>query len=279
MSDAARAFALFSVVAVGVATLAALRFRRRQAQARLVARSLHELRGGVAALELGLAAFERSGELRPDLERWAEALRGPLERTKLGVSDLDALCRGGGPSPTPSEELVDLAGIVLQSARAWSRLAPSYGALLHVDWRAGPVRVCGHGARLRQALDNLIANALEHGGGRVAVESERCGDHVRVAISDGGNGLSATAKLAAPPRTRLREAPSRSPRGHGLAIALDVIEAHGGKLVVGSGPRGAALTVELPIEKPHDDQDVPRRARARSQAARVGVGSRGPRAA
>ena len=43
-------------------------------------------------------------------------------------------------------------------------------------------------AALASALDNLVANALEHGGGRILVEGERSGNVVRVLISDGGSG-------------------------------------------------------------------------------------------
>jgi signal transduction histidine kinase len=128
--------------------------------------------------------------------------------------------------------------------------------------------VVGEAARLTQALDNLIANALEHGGGRVLLEGERQGDSVRVKISDGGPGLRQ------PPLGLSRRRP-RSGRGHGLAIATDVVEAHGGKLVAGLGRHGPAIVVELPRERPAEHSLAARTRRsARPPGAPVAASSR-----
>ena len=63
------------------------------------------------------------------------------------------------------------------------------------EWRAGPAWIIGDATALASALDNLVTNALEHGGGRVLVEGERSGNVVRVLISDGGSGGFELAEL------------------------------------------------------------------------------------
>ena len=58
-----------------------------------------------------------------------------------------------------------------------------------LDWRAGATHVHGYAMRLTQALDNLVANAVEHGRGPVTVTGRMSGSHVSVCVLDRGAGL------------------------------------------------------------------------------------------
>jgi two-component system OmpR family sensor kinase len=232
-----------------VATFAR-RAHRLEAQLQSLAQPLHELRGALTALELGLALAERSPGSRWRLKECVESLRPSLERAALGARDIDALRRGEN-SAVAAKGDVNFNTLVLRNARAWALLAPSYAATLEVDWRAGPVRVIGHAGRLQQALDNLIANALEHGGGSVLVEGERRGRLVHVLLSDGGPGLPRPLG-ATVNGNGSHPAASSSKRGHGLAIARAVIQEHGGRLGLGTGRNGPGFLVELPIAEGGD---------------------------
>ncbi len=110
---------------------------------------------------------------------------------------------------------------------------------MRCDWRAGEVWVRGDAEALTRALDNLIANALEHGGGRVLIEGERVAGLARVSISDGGPG--------APHPDRVCEPGPGSPRGHGLSIAKDAVESQGGRIVTRARSAGRALAIELAL--------------------------------
>jgi signal transduction histidine kinase len=219
--------------------------RRLVMRLRSLTRPAHELRGALTALQLGLDPADRRNRCTPGFVLRSEGLRAQLERATFALAELDRRRQGkevaanGAAVDQREAESLDLATIVLRTAGAWSQLAPGYGARLDLDWRAGPVPIDGHAASLRQALDNLIANALEHGGGRVLVEGERLGARARVTISDGGPGPRLHAKSTG--------ASWHSPRGHGLAIASEAIEAHGGSLMSGVGGNGAALVLELPV--------------------------------
>ena len=223
-------------------------------------RPLHELRGALAALELGLAFVERSREVRRELTGCADSMHVSLDRAALAARDISILHVGGAAVIEVKVEL-DLRELVLRSARAWSFLSSSYAGSVEVDWRAGPVRVVGHSTRLQQALDNLIANALEHGGSRVLIEGE-CREHtVRVLVSDGGGGLpqDLDAVLAEREAATVPTGENGSSRGHGLVIASQVIRDHHGRLALGMGSNGPGLLVELPLS---DD---------RQQAGRTGM--------
>ncbi len=96
--------------------------------------------------------------------------------------------------------------------------------------------------RLAQACGNLVANAVEHGGGLVHVRVLPAGGHVRVEVADDGPGLPApVTALVAAARGR------RSHRGHGLAIAAAIARRHGGRLTTAPAERGARVVLELPV--------------------------------
>ena len=106
-------------------------------------------------------------------------------------------------------------------------------------------------ARLRQALANIVDNALKYtpSGGTVTLESARDGDTGVVRVRDTGEGIPAEAL----PRIweRLyRAEPSRSRPGLGLGLSLvkAIVDAHHGKIDVTSTPgSGATFTVSLPL--------------------------------
>jgi signal transduction histidine kinase len=230
----------------------ALRARRFERHLHSLSRPLHELRGAISALGLGLALIEREPSPRRHRARF-DALRAQLARAGAAIDELDRHRGGRANDSGEPTQLLDLASLVGRRARAWSQLAPAYRAQLRLSWRAGPVALHGDRSRLEQAIDNLIANALEHGGERVVVEGARCGATVQISIWDSGAGLGR-------PPEELCEAPVSSTRGHGLAIARAAIEWHGGRISSARRDGGTAIDVRLPIETAEQSWALPRRA-------------------
>jgi signal transduction histidine kinase len=215
-----------------------------------VVRACHELRGPLAAARLGLAFGSRCGELSADRLR---AIDTELGRATLALQDLADLGRAtlalqdladlGRSRPRIRElERVALPALQADCVLAADGLADEWGAGIAQVWDGPPVAVWGDRLRLAQALGNLIANAIEHGGGRVEVRGMVGEGVARLEVSDGGPGLAAPiAQLTHGARR------GRGARGRGLAIAAAIVETHGGRVVTAPAQQGARVVLELPL--------------------------------
>ena len=118
--------------------------------------------------------------------------------------------------------------------------------------------VTGDPVALRRVFQNLIANAVKHGGEGgwigVTVASPNGGTPpaVEVQVADRGPGIpEEEQKEIFKPFTRGAVAQSRQVRGSGLGLSLarEIVEAHGGTIAVSSRPgSGAIFTVRLPAQ-------------------------------
>jgi signal transduction histidine kinase len=244
-----------SVAAVaGLAAVALMRLRMASV-AEAAARACHELRGPLAAARLGLELSSRGGSTDDPRLR---AIELELARATLALEDLDRLWDGSRLCRVEAQqsEPVDVARLLADSVEAWQGQASVRGVRLQLlESRVRPI-VRGDRLRLAQATGNLIANAIEHGGGIVEVSWHADAEVVRIEVSDHGPGLPApVAELALRPsrpwgrvgptgsRRARRRAGSR--RGHGLAIASAIAASHRGHLASAPSEHGARLVLEL----------------------------------
>lgn len=109
-------------------------------------------------------------------------------------------------------------------------------------------------ALLRQALVNLIVNAIEHSpaGSAVEVRADRGPAHVEFAVTDHGSGVPPEIQrdlFSAFTGGGRRKPSGERSLGLGLAITRRVVEAHGGTIAVESQPgRGSTFTIRLPLD-------------------------------
>jgi signal transduction histidine kinase len=197
-------------------------------QKRTLNRALHELRRPLQAL---LLLEERSG---PAAARPSASRRGLLELATGALRDLDGAVNGGG-SPRPRERF-SCRALVLGCLERWRPIAVRCGGF-RVYWDAGPAPVEGDPARLAQALDNLVSNALEHGGPPVVVTGARVAGRIRITIA---NGVRREPEPGdADPR-----------RGHGTEIVSEVASAHRGRFALCQTGSGCVAALELPLAEP-----------------------------
>jgi signal transduction histidine kinase len=204
---------------------------------------VHEARSPVAALSAIAEAFadtERNRPARPELARLAIAACRGLERVVLDVVVTSVRYEEVDPGALVRDAALAAA---LGGARVEARVAPDVPT------------IDGDPLRLRQALDNLVSNALTHSGSDepVIVSADASGPPgarvVLLSVADLGVGVAADdQERILEPGVRL--AADRPGFGLGLALVRAVAEAHGGSLSLASSPgAGATFTIVLPATR------------------------------
>jgi signal transduction histidine kinase len=116
--------------------------------------------------------------------------------------------------------------------------------------RAAALRLTCDPNRAKQALGNLVANALKFTprGGTITIEAALSGDEVRFSVTDTGSGISPEACEHVFERYwRGKERDLTKGVGLGLYIAKSIVDAHGGKIWVDSTVgRGSTFSFTLP---------------------------------
>jgi len=136
---------------------------------------------------------------------------------------------------------------VLEAAvRRWQARASLSGASLKLRWRAGRAVVVGDRVELAQALDNLIVNAIEHGGPEISVDARPHKGRVRIVIADSGRAARPSTRRDTPAEVVARLS-GRCRRGHGLTVVRQVAAAHDGRFALRRSERGSLALLELPV--------------------------------
>jgi signal transduction histidine kinase len=237
----------FAFAGWAAALAAVLELRRR---AGLIADAGHELRAPLGAIALGLETFRR----QPVARRRAEALLVELGRAEAAVDDVREAARGRRAAARG--ERVALGPLVECSGEAWAAAAERAGGKMRFDWPAEPATrsatVRADRRRLAQAFGNLLANAVEHGGGDVVVRGRRVPGAIRVEVVDGGARAGEPGGTSPHPRDRLRSqlgfATNSRTHGRGLAIAERALREAGGRLEAREAAEGGRIAIaELPV--------------------------------
>jgi signal transduction histidine kinase len=210
-------------------------------QQEFVADASHQLRSPLTALRLRLENLARDVE-PPGKGELAGAL-AEVERLAGLVDSLLALARADTEA-APSGR-VDLARLVRDRVQAWSALAEERG--VHLVRRAeGSPAADASEERIRQALDNLIENAVEVSprGGTVTVEARSKHPLVEIGVRDEGPGLTTAERERA--FDRFWRGRSGEGSGLGLAIVQRLVEADGGTVeLMAADPNGLEAVVRL----------------------------------
>ena len=243
----------------------------------------HELRTPLTAI-LGWAHMLETSDLDPKTARHAVAVirRNALQQQQIVEDILDVSRVITGKLRLESER-VELTPVVQAAFDTIAPAAEAKGLRLRSTFDP-EAAVTGDAARLQQVVWNLLANAVKFtpAGGEVRASVARLLTHVRVEVSDTGQGI--------PPEflpfafDRFRQADMGTTRQHGglglgLSIVRHLVEAHGGSVHAYSGGegQGATFTVDLPLPAEAEPPALHAEGRgAQAQAAGVPGDSQAP---
>ena len=240
-------------------------------QQQFVADASHELRTPLAVVSTRAQMIQRhlSSEVSEAHRLEVEQLIHDTHAMGEVVSDL-LLSAQLVHSPVAAES-VDVTALAAEVVRSLAAYAAERSVeLVATPASTGEVRVAGVRTSLRRATLALIDNAIAHSppGGEVRVSVEVSGDRIHLAVADHGQGVPAgdveriTRRFA---RSRAQEGGRRV--GLGLALVTQIVQSHGGQLLVGdTAGGGATFTISLPSSREivSDAGSAGRRAPGRS---------------
>ncbi len=207
----------------------------------------HDLRSPLSAILAGAEYLERlaQGEIR-EVALGVERCGRQMSRLIEDLLDAVKIEKGQFRIDPGSHDLVSIVGDALQGSAAAAqakgvRLVPRFARdTLHVR--------CDRG-RIAQVLSNLLANAVKFSpqGAAVEIELEAQAQLVRIAVRDYGPGIPEEALPHIFERYWQARGTAHHGTGLGLFISKSIVEAHGGRIEVATGPgAGSVFSVFLP---------------------------------
>jgi two-component system, OmpR family, sensor kinase len=211
----------------------------------------HELRTPLTSIRGYAELFRRGASERPeDLANAMRAIEDEAARMSQLVEDLLLLARLDDARPLERHPVVldDLVERAIEAART-----AEPGRLIQFEFAERPLVIDGDEGRLRQVIDNLLANVRQHtpADASAYVSLRPAKEQVVLTVEDTGPGIADSdrelvfGRFARPDTTPGREDDGA---GLGLAIVRSIVTAHGGTISVRpANPHGSIFEVHLPV--------------------------------
>jgi two-component system sensor histidine kinase TctE len=221
-------------------------------QQRFLANAAHQLRTPLASLqahiEIALAQWKIaqgrgvSDEQRAQLE---QVHRATIRTVRL-ANQLLALARAEpGGYRADAFTRVNLRAVVEDAADEWVHRAMAKE--IDLGFEMADAQVSGDALLLREALANLVHNALEYTpqAGRVTVRTGLRNESAFLEVEDDGPGIPASEREHVLERFHRVAGTSGTGSGLGLSIVREIAAAHGAKIAIGAGEDGRGCKVGL----------------------------------
>jgi signal transduction histidine kinase len=222
-----------------------------ESQKRFIQDASHELRTPIAIAQTNIEVMEMDGQATAaDYRHLMEVIKLSLERM-TAVNNGLLLCprRAGEIQVGHCESGVSGQETVLETEAK----ARASGVSLEAEVNGEGISVLGDAIRLKQAVINLVDNAIKYNrpGGSVVLGISRRGDKVVIEVRDTGPGIAAEdVPLIFDRFYRVDKSRSRAAGGSGLGLAIvrKIAEDHGGMVEVESVVgQGSAFRLILPV--------------------------------
>lgn len=232
---------------------AAARLAQREATARqeVLAVVSHDLRNPLNTIVLASSLLDSAIDAQHPLRRHATAIANAAERMTHMIGEILDETRIEAGTIKLHRSAVDVGGLLATTQQLFQSRAEARSIRLEIAPPQEPVAAWADPERVVQVLSNLVSNALRftpERGAIVATASQRASE-VEIAVSDTGPGLPAAYRAHV--FERHWQAPGSGPSGGlglGLYICKNLVEAHGGQILVEDAPGGGArFRFTLPV--------------------------------
>lgn len=209
----------------------------------------HELRTPLTSI-LGFTNTLRTRSLpEEDRQEYLAIVEEQARRLASLIEDFLDLQRIEEGRLELKQELIDLTALLREEARTFE--VQSARHTFKLDLPDERLSVYADSSRVAQVVGNLISNAIKYSpqGGEVEVTGERTGEFVRLWIRDQGVGIPADQQERIFTKFYRGDAAARGIPGTGLGLALarEIVEAHGGRMGFTSlKDEGSTFWLELP---------------------------------
>jgi signal transduction histidine kinase len=229
----------------------------RNSQRNFVANVSHELKTPLTSIQgFAQAILDGTADEPEARKQAAEVIYNESGRMHRMVLDLLDLARLDAGTADLKMSPLNVSVLLNAIAEKFSPMAGKAGVTVTVNVPADLPVFLGDGDRLAQVFTNLVDNALKFtsAGGKIELKAELAGEHMQVSVQDSGRGIPASAL----PHIfdRFYQADSSRPGGKkhgaglGLAIVLETVQAHGGRISVRSQEgQGTTFVVNLPLAR------------------------------
>ena len=217
-----------------------------------VANVSHELRTPLTAIR-GYAEALADGEVTsPEGRRHLEIIGRHTARMERLVQDLLQLARLDAGQDALQRAEVDVRGLIQGVADGLSTMVAERRQRIDISVAPGAERATADPAKLRDALENLVINAITYAPAAttIRIEAERQNATLTIVVADEGPGIPEAELLRVFERFyRVDKSRARDPGGTGLGLSIvkHLIELQGGRVRAENGPEGGArFTITLP---------------------------------
>lgn len=220
-----------------------------------IATASHDLKGPITTIVGYSQLLDKAGPLSQQQRDYVSRMqRATHQMLELVQSMLDLARIDMGISL--NLESLDVHSLVANVADEYSGQATTKSQSLAVVAPASHLQIQGDSLRLRQALRNLIGNAIKYtpAGGQITVTTENNSHNVHVRVQDTGYGIpNIDLPFIFDKFYRVHTADTQDVEGNGLGLAIvkAIAEQHGGQVQVESIPgQGSCFNLTLPLKMP-----------------------------